>query len=216
MYNETQNIFQTLYNNVKHFIKIVQGFKEDCTDCTDCNAVHQLQCFVKCCTTCTILLFRCTSDCRGSSSLQLPRLGWRPSALLGLLVLFCIIARPSAPLSSSLHSLLPGARVPAPRRASACAPAQVDTGCSSVVVSVTVPRRDRDVSVTVPRRRRRRRQRRQVHGQRRLHCWDPQVPHHHCRLKAPPCPTSWPNFLECLCSNPKTRGSRRRTFLPMA
>ena len=171
---------------VKHFIKIVQGFKEDCTDCTDCNAVHQLQCFVKCCTTRTILLFRCTSDCLGSSLLQLPRLGWRPSALLGLLVLFCIIARPSAPFSSSLHSLLPGALAPAPRRASASARAgaQFDTGCGSVVWRG-------DVSVTVPHRRRRRRQRRQVHGQWRLHCWDPQVPNHYCRRKAPHCPTSW-------------------------
>ena len=122
-------------------------------------------------------------------------------------------------------------RARARRRPGACAlaGAQVDTGCCSVVwrgdVSVMVPRRRRrpgaqalaragaqvdtgcgrvvwrgDVSVTVPRRRRRR-WRRLVHGQRRLHCWDPQVSHHHCRRKAPPGPTSWPNFLECLRSN---------------
>ena len=60
-------------------------------------------------------LFHCTSDC-WARSLQLPRLGWRPSALLGLLVLFCIIARPSAPFSSTLRSLLPGARTRARRR----------------------------------------------------------------------------------------------------
>ena len=47
---------------------------------------------------------------------------WRPSALLGLLVLFCIIARPSAPFSSTLHSLLPGARTRARRRPVAARP----------------------------------------------------------------------------------------------
>ena len=50
------------------------------------------------------------------SVMYCPRLGWRPSALLGLLVLFCIIARPSAPFSSTLRSLLPGARTRARRR----------------------------------------------------------------------------------------------------
>jgi len=58
---------------------------------------------------------------------QRPRLGWRPSALLGLFVLFCIIARPSAPVSSSLHSLLAGARARAGAQARARAPAPKST-----------------------------------------------------------------------------------------
>ena len=132
--------------------------------------------------------FYCTFDCL-ARSLLLQRLGWRPSAPLGLVLLLCIIARPSAPLKSTLDSLLCGARMPAPG-GSLTRRAQDRTGGGSVgwrgKVSIAVP-----ASRWRRRRRRRRRQQLKVHGQRRLLRWDPQVPRHLCRRKAAPCPTSW-------------------------
>ena len=120
-------------------------------------------------------LFHCTFDC-----LQLPRLGWRPSALLGFA---CAVLHYCAPQCTifKLNAFIATrrARAPAPMRARAPAPkaALAAAALSGGEVSVTVPRR---------RRRRRRRQRRQVHGQRRLLRWDLQVPvQHHCRRKAP-------------------------------